>query len=112
VHNIDDVEEEREEHVKGNDADKTSPRLRGKEKTNGTRGTTQKPVLHKGEKRKELDLREKGKQVDTRTKPPHCKKRKMIKETYVQALTEDEFERIGDRVKEVTDRAFQCATLQ
>jgi hypothetical protein len=34
------------------------------------------------------------------------KKRKASKEVAIQALTEDDLEKIGDQVKEVTEEAF------
>jgi hypothetical protein len=39
-------------------------------------------------------------------------KHKVVKEVTIQALTEEDLEKIGDQVKEVTDDAFQCATQQ
>jgi hypothetical protein len=38
-----------------------------------------------------------------------CKKRKSFKEMATQALTEDDLEKIGDQVKEVTNKSFQRA---
>ena len=43
---------------------------------------------------------------------PQCKKRKVVKEVAIQALTEEYLDKIGNQVKEVTDDAFQCATQQ
>jgi DNA-binding protein YbaB len=43
---------------------------------------------------------------------PQCKKRKVLREPSVQALTEDDLEKIADQVKEATNEAFECATQQ
>jgi hypothetical protein len=56
----------------------------------GIGGTTHKPILHTGEKRK---------QVYMGTSIPQRKKRKDTKEKYIQSLTYDGFERIWNQVK-------------
>jgi phosphate uptake regulator len=43
---------------------------------------------------------------------PQWKKRKVVKEVAIQALTEEYLDKIGNQVKEVTDDVFQCATQQ
>jgi hypothetical protein len=87
VQDIDEYEEEGEEQEKGN----------------GTGKKTQKTVLHTGEKRKD---------EDTRKESTWHKKRKVVREPIVQALVEDDLDKIENQVKETTDEAFERMTKQ
>jgi hypothetical protein len=56
--------------------------------------------------------RDKRKDIDKGKSLPKRKKRKVVKDSNIQALTEDDLENIGDQVKEVKVDAFQHATQQ